>query len=147
MVWWRLHSTMSKPHSNHDMQQIVDFDGILSTDSKVCKLCYDFHQPVLQQQNASQPTPDSTLHDIEYLLEREIVKFEASNKVVITHKEYLGCIVCKVALQLIKIFQQDEAILLPEVHADFAFWLVNLQNNFQMCKSHCKQIHLVSNGS
>ena len=97
------------------LQQIMDFDGILSTDSRVCKPCYDFHQLVLQQQNASQPTPDSTLHDIEYQLEREIVK----NNKVITDKEYLGCIVCKVALQLVKIFQQDGPILLPEVHVDF----------------------------
>ena len=54
------------------LQETVDFNGILSADSKVCKPYYDFHQPALQHQNAGQPTPDSTLHDIEYQLEREL---------------------------------------------------------------------------
>ena len=44
---------------------------------------------------------------------------EASNNEMITDNEYLGWIVCKVALRLVKTFQQDEAMVLPEVHADF----------------------------
>ena len=69
------------------LQQTVDFEGILSADSKVCKQCYDFHRQVLQQQNAGQSTSVSTLHDIKHQLEREIVQFEASNNEEITdHK-------------------------------------------------------------
>ena len=124
IVWWRLHSSVSKTHSNQGIlaQQTVDFNGILSADSKVCKLCLDFHG-------------------------ERIIKFEASNNEVITDKECLWWIVCKVALQPDKTFQQDKTILLREVHADLAVWLVNLKNNFQMWKSRCEQIHLVSNGS
>ena len=72
------------------LQQTGNFDGILCIESKVCKLCYDFHWQVLQEQNAAQPTPVSILHDSEYQLEREMVQFEASNNEVITDKEYLG---------------------------------------------------------
>ena len=121
------------------------FDGILSGDLKVWKPCSDFHSLVLQQQNPGQVNRHLFLlcmHDIEYQLEREIVKYEISNHEVITDKEYLGWIVCKVALQLVKTFQQHEAILLPEVHPDFAVWLVYLKNTFQMCKSCYKQSHL-----
>ena len=30
LAWWRLHTTMSKPHSNH-LQRTVNFNDILST--------------------------------------------------------------------------------------------------------------------
>ena len=66
----------------------------------------------------------STRQDIEYQLEREIVQFEASNNEAITDKQNLEWMVCKVALQLVKTFQQDEVIFLPEVHAVF-YCLVN----------------------
>ena len=68
------------------LQQMVDFEGILSVDSKVCKQCYDFHRRVFQQQNGCQSTSVSTLHEIEHHLEREIVQFEASNNEEITNK-------------------------------------------------------------
>ena len=112
------------------LQQTVNFDGILSVDSKVCKLCYYFHWRVLQQQNATQPTPVSTLHDIAFRLEEKIVQFEGSNNDLITDKEYLGWVVCKIALQLVKILQQDEAILLPEVYSDFCQLVSTSIENF-----------------
>ena len=112
------------------LQQTVNFDGILSPDSKVCKPCYDFHRRVLQQQNAGQPTPVSTLHDIASRLEEKIVQFEASNTELITDKEYLGWVVCRVALQLVKTLQQDEAILLPEVHSNFCQLVSTSIENF-----------------
>ena len=112
------------------LQKTVNFDGILSVDSKVCKPCYDFHRRVLQQQNATQPTPVSTLHDIAFRLEEKIVQFEGTNNKLITDKEYLGWVVCKIALQLVKILQQDEAILLPEVHSDFCQLVSTSIENF-----------------
>ena len=42
-----------------------------------------------------------------------------------TDNEYVQWIACKVALKLVKTFQQDEAILIPEVHADFAVCMVS----------------------
>ena len=63
-------------------------------------------------QDADQPTPVFTLHDIASQLEENIAQFEASNNELITDKKHLGWALWKVALQLL---QQDEAILLPKV--------------------------------
>ena len=63
-------------------------------------------------QDAGQPSPVFTLHDIASQLEENIAQFEASNNELITDKKYLGWAVWKVALQLL---QQDEATLLPKV--------------------------------
>ena len=63
-------------------------------------------------QDAGQPTPVFTLHDIASQLEENIAQFEASNNELVTDKKYLEWAVWKVALQLL---HQDEAILLPKV--------------------------------
>ena len=55
----------------------VDFDGVISADSKVCRPCYDFHRQILQQQICSESAPISTLHDITSQLEEKIAQFEA----------------------------------------------------------------------
>ena len=62
------------------LQQTVDFDGIMSSDSKVCKPCYDFHRRVLQQHNPHQPTPVLTLDDIAAQLEGKILQLEGRKK-------------------------------------------------------------------
>ena len=46
------------------LQQMIDFDGILSSDRKVCKQCYDFHRWVLHLHNSPQSTPVLALDDI-----------------------------------------------------------------------------------
>ena len=62
---------------------------------------------------------------------------EASNNEVITNKEYLGWIACEVVFQLVKTFQQDEAILLPEVHANLCRLVSATTEQFLMCKIYC----------
>jgi len=59
------------------LQETVDFDGVISADSKVCKPCYDFDRQILQQQICSKSAPISTVHDIASQLEEKIAQFEA----------------------------------------------------------------------
>ena len=81
------------------LQQMVDFDGILSSDSKVCKQCYDFHQQVLHLHNSPQSTPVLALDDIVAQLEGKIEQLEGSKNELISDKEYLGWVVCKVTIK------------------------------------------------
>ena len=109
---------------------MVDFDGILSSDSKVCKPCYEFHRWVLQQHNPHQSTSALTLNDIVALLEWKIVQLKGSKNELISDREYIiGWVVCKVTLKLVKTLHQDEAMLLPEVHSHFCHVVsTNIQN-------------------
>ena len=112
------------------LQETVDFDGVISADSKVCKPCYDFHRQILQQQICSESAPISTLHDIASQLEEKIARFEAGNAELTTDNEYLGWVVCQIALKLAKILQRDEAILLPELHRQFCQLLTTSIDGF-----------------
>ena len=98
---------------------MVDFDGILSSDSKVCKQCYDFHRRVLHLHNSPQSTPVLALDDIVAQLEGKVEQLEGNKNELISDKEYLEWVVCKVTLKLVKTLQQDEAMLLPELHSHF----------------------------
>ena len=109
---------------------MVDFDGILSSDSKVCKQCYDFHQQVLHLHNSPQSTPVLALDDIVAQLEGKIEQLEGSKNELISDKEYLEWVVCKVTLKLVKTLQQDEAMLLPELHSHFCDVVSKTIQNF-----------------
>ena len=70
------------------------------------------------------------LDDIVAQLEGKIEQLEGSKNELISDKEYLGWVVCKVTLKLVKTLQQDEAMLLPELHSHFCDVVSKTIQNF-----------------
>ena len=88
------------------------FSGTITNDSRVCKACYQFHTQILkhQEDNPSLQSIKSNLMNIRI--------FEEKDKTVVT-EQYLDWLVLKVAAILIKLLENDEAVLLPELHSKF----------------------------
>ena len=102
------------------LQQTLDFSGVLTAQSKICKPCYMFHRQILQKQNTSDSISAPTFDTIVANLEGKIAEFEASERKSVTDKQFFGWNVCRVAPKLNKTFQNaNKAILLPELHAEF----------------------------
>ena len=96
------------------LQSSTDFRGTITSDSRVCRTCYDFHSRVLKQREEN-PSLESVKSD----LEMQIARFDQNDKQAVTDEQYLAWLVQRVALVLAKVLESEEAILLPELHSKF----------------------------
>ena len=76
----------------------------------------------------SSPAPD--LEGIAAHLESEIMKFEGLDSQKVSEKGYLTWSVHSISLKLTKMLQNDEAILLPELHEEFCQFMSSTIDNF-----------------
>lgn len=98
------------------LRNTTGFDGTLSTDSRVCKACYEFHLLIVKKKREN-----PKLDTIATMLLQKINAFRSTDQV--TTDEYLDLAVSKTGLRLISILEKDEAVLLPVLHADFCDYL------------------------
>ena len=109
------------------LQTITGFSGTLTTDSRVCKACYEFHSQILRHHHEN-----PSLESVKSNLQVSISTFESCDKQAVTEEQYLDWLVQKVALTLARLLEKDEAVLLPELHTKFCHMLKSNASHFSI---------------
>ena len=98
------------------LKQTLDYRNELTPTSKICKPCYLFHRQVLLSSNC---TVADTLGSVASDQEARIKQFDMEDTYSVHEKSFLDWSIWKMSLHLVKILQNEEAILLPELFAMF----------------------------
>jgi len=101
------------------LKQTLDFDGVLTAASRICKPCYSFHRQILLQEESGISTSMQTLHSIASDLDSRVKQFETQERNSASDKSFLAWNVSKICLQLVRTLQSEEAVLLPHPYAEF----------------------------
>ena len=128
------------------LKQTLDFDGVLTTASRICKPCYSFHQQILLQAESGISTSMQTLHSIASDLDSTVKHFETQERNSASDKSFLAWNVSKICLQLVRTLQSEEAVLLPHLYAEFCQQVFQTIDMFPSVTKHLRQIHLQFDG-